>query len=46
MGAKEIAEHAGISPGAMRGQLAVLTIRLKNPGNGFPRTTVQPRPIH
>jgi hypothetical protein len=35
VGVKEIAAYAGISPGSVRGQLAGLTMRLKNPGNGF-----------
>ena len=36
---KEIAEQAGISVGAVRGQLAGLTMRLKNPAYGFAQTT-------
>ena len=35
VGVTEIAAHAGITRGAVRGQLAGLTMRLKNPGNGF-----------
>jgi hypothetical protein len=36
---KDIAEQAGISVGAVRGQLAGLTMRLKNPSYGFVQTT-------
>ena len=35
VGVVDIAEQAGISKGAVRGQLAGLTMRLKNPANGF-----------
>jgi hypothetical protein len=38
-GVKEVAEQAGISEAAVRGQLAGLTMRLKNPVYGFARTT-------
>lgn len=36
---KDIAEQAGISEAAVRGQLAGLTMRLKNPTYGFAQTT-------
>lgn len=39
VGVKEIAAHAGVSLGAVRGQLAGLTMRLNNPGNGFAQNT-------
>lgn len=35
---KDIAAHAGITVGAVRGQLAGLTMRLKNPAHGFAQT--------
>lgn len=35
IGVKEIAAHAGVSLGAVRGQLAGLTMRLNNLANGF-----------
>jgi hypothetical protein len=39
VGVKDVAEQAGISEAAVRGQLAGLTMRLKNPSYGFARTT-------
>jgi hypothetical protein len=39
VGVKDVAEQAGISEGAVRGQLAGLTMRLKNPAYGFAQTT-------
>lgn len=39
VGVKEIAAHAGISLGAVRGQLAGLTMRLKNSAHGFAQST-------
>jgi hypothetical protein len=36
---KDIAEQARISEAAVRGQLAGLTMRLKNPIYGFAQTT-------
>jgi hypothetical protein len=39
VGVKEVAEQAGISEAAVRGQLAGLTMRLKNPVYGFAQTT-------
>lgn len=36
---KDVAEQAGISEAAVRGQLAGLTMRLKNPVYGFAQTT-------
>jgi hypothetical protein len=36
---KDIAQQAGVSEGAVRGQLAGLTMRLKNPSYGFTQTT-------
>jgi hypothetical protein len=35
VGVKDVAEQAGITEGAVRGQLAGLTMRLKNPAYGF-----------
>ncbi|TWE19282.1 hypothetical protein [Kitasatospora atroaurantiaca] len=35
VGVKEIAAHAGVTLGAVRGQLAGLTMKLNNPNNGF-----------
>lgn len=35
VGVTDIADEAGISKGAVRGQLAGLTMRLKSPANGF-----------
>jgi hypothetical protein len=39
VGVKDVAQQAGISEGAVRGQLAGLTMRLKNPAYGFAQTT-------
>ena len=38
VGVKDIAAYAGITLGAVRGQLAGLTMRLKKPANGFVQT--------
>jgi len=35
VGVAEVAAEAGVSPAAVRGQLAGLTMRLRNPANGF-----------
>ncbi|WP_194890918.1 hypothetical protein [Catenulispora pinisilvae] len=35
VGVQEVAAHAGITAGAVRGQLAGLTMKLRNPNNGF-----------
>lgn len=39
VGVKDVAEQAGITEGAVRGQLAGLTMRLKNPVYGFAQIT-------
>jgi hypothetical protein len=39
VGVVDIAHHAGITPGSVRGQLAGLTMRLKNPKYGFRQKT-------
>lgn len=35
VGVEEVATHAGVTKGSVRGQLAGLTMRLKNPAHGF-----------
>lgn len=37
VGVVDVARHAGVTPGSVRGQLAGLTMRLKNPKYGFPQ---------
>lgn len=45
VGVKDIATYAGITLGAVRGQLAGLTMRLKNPAYGYAQT-VWPTSVH